>query len=306
MSLTAGNHQSPEALANRLRMIQLDFADEPAEQRQAFLTDELTRALREVPPDERNAYLDSLASHFPTWDGGVEVGDRSTLQSTVDRAELSDASFLISRLIEISPTLSDRERQVIRDRLASAGLAETAPMLDWRSDASAALGKELGVAATTGLDPSRALDTIDLLVTCLGRLEKLTHKTWQEIAPREKLKEQGRLGRNLARFYSGDTDVSREQIAEDLERLRGLVASMIFAIKTAPREWAHRHLERYAPPAIEAAVAQEGVGFLGKREVKCWEKYQELARDLDQVVMTQEILAVVAEFASRILESGKS
>ena len=298
--------QTVNALANRLRMIQLDFAQEPAEQRQDFLADELTRALQQVPSSERAAYLQQLQDQFPSWDSKVDVGDASSLKSAIDEKELADASFLVSRLAEIAPTLSDREKQVVQDRLVSCGLAASAPKLEWRDDASEELVKHLEVKSADELDPARALSTIDQLVACVTRLDKLAHKTWQEIAPRQKLKEQGRLNRDLSRYFAGDADVSREQVGEHLERLRGLVAAMIFAIKTAPREWCHRYLETHSPTAIEGLVESEGVGFLGKKEAKCWEKYQQLAKDQDQVVMSQEILQVVAEFANRILEGGRT
>jgi len=211
----------------------------------------------------------------------------------------------VTRLIDASQDLSDGERQVIRDRLVAGGVIRADQQLTWRDDASDKLQKLLEFDPSEDADPQRSLSTVDLLVECVLALNKLTLRTWQEIAPKEKLIDRAKLARDLKRYLAGDPDVAREQISQDLEQLRGLVASLIFAIKNAPREWAHRHIETYGVEAVQGAVAAEGVKFLDNREKRCWEKYRQLASSLDQLSLSQEILNVVAEFATRIRESGK-
>ncbi len=298
-----------QELAHRLRLIQLDFSEGPADERREYLSEEIGRSLRGLTPGQRPQLLDRLKSHFPSWDADMDVatdGASKAPRSASDEDDLRDASFLVTRLVEASKGMSDGERQVVRDRLVAAGLADAAPKLAWRDDATEELIKMLEAKGEDDLDPQRALSVVDLMVSCIMGLNRLSIRTWQEMAPKEKTMEPGKLGRDLSRYFAGDPDVSREQVAEDLERTRTLVASLVFAIKNAPREWAHRFLERFSEAAITGSVTAEGgVKFLDNKDKRCWDKYKQLAADLDQVSLSQEILDVVAEFATRIRESGR-
>ena len=51
--------------ANRLRLIQVDFADESEQTRTTYLCEEIERALKSVLPDERNEFLERLLEKFP-------------------------------------------------------------------------------------------------------------------------------------------------------------------------------------------------------------------------------------------------
>ena len=46
--------------ANRLRLIQVDFADENEQTRRDYLCEEIERALKTVLPDERSEFLQRL------------------------------------------------------------------------------------------------------------------------------------------------------------------------------------------------------------------------------------------------------
>ncbi|UCD74778.1 MAG: hypothetical protein JSV91_13440 [Phycisphaerales bacterium] len=294
--------------ANRLRMVQFDLADQEPQVRQDYLADELRRALAEVPPAERQQFLERLEDRFPSWDRQVAVASRAeeaVPRSSVDERELSDASFLVSRLTEVLPSLNEAERQVVRDRLAAAGLGP-APTVAWRDDAVKTLSALLDLEKTAAPDPDRALAAVDLLMTAAIDLDKMIWKTWREIAPKEKLRESGKLKSNLARWLGGDEDISRTEVGESLENLRRMIASMILAIRNAPREWTHRHLEKMSVAAIESHVDFEGTKLLESREVKCWRKYRELAEGLDEISIAREILQVVAEYAGRILEGART
>lgn len=202
--------------------------------------------------------------------------------------------------------MGEAERQVVRDRLAAAELFSTAPALDWRDDAAQEITRLLGLDKQANADPLRALAAVDLLVTAVIDLDKLIFKMWRETAPKEKLRDPGRLKSNLARWFSGDQDISRTEVGESLEQLRRMIAAMIIAIRNAPRQWIHRHLETMSVAAIESLVDFEGVKLLDNREVKCWRKYKELAEGLDEISSAREILQVVGEYAGGILETARA
>lgn len=296
------------SLAARLRMIQFDMADEEPQVRRDYLADELKRSLVDVAPHERPRFLEQLQTQFPSWDTQVDVASVVTEappHSGVDESELEDASFLVTRLMAIAPTLSEPERQVVKDRLASVGLSEVDSALPWQDEAAEALAGQLGLGGAENVTSARALAAMDLLVTGIMDLDRMAYTTWREIAPRERLKDPTRLKNSLAKWFSGDPDVSRSEIAESLDLVRRMVASMILAIRNAPREWAHNHLATYSVTAIDDFAKIEKGKFLEAHEVKCWKKYRELAEGMDELSVSREILQTVAEYASRILDSAR-
>ena len=63
VSESSGNNQRSKlvaATANRLRLVQSDFADEPEQVRKDYLSDEIQRALGTLIPNERKAFLEEL------------------------------------------------------------------------------------------------------------------------------------------------------------------------------------------------------------------------------------------------------
>ena len=65
-------------LGARLRLLQANFADDPASVRRGYIVEEIERALKPISPTKRNEYLACLAERFPAWEGV-----RSTAQSDV-------------------------------------------------------------------------------------------------------------------------------------------------------------------------------------------------------------------------------
>ena len=56
-------------LSGQLRLIQASFADDDAAMRQQYLSEEIARAIKSVPPSKRRTYLQTLAERFPAWEG---------------------------------------------------------------------------------------------------------------------------------------------------------------------------------------------------------------------------------------------
>jgi len=291
------------ATASRLRLIQFDFADDEPDARKRFLREELDRSLQGVAPDQRRAFLEELEAHFPSWDARVEVAERpdEELRSTSDERELRDASFLVSRLLEVLPDLSPGETQVVRDRLAAAGLVGDGPVAQWRDDVERNLRLLLGSTEQTSHHPERALAIADLLVKSVTDLYKLVWEWWQEAAPRTKQKNFRAFNQSLDRFLAGDADTSREQIEVDISRLRQLVAAMIFSLRSAPDSCMNWYVENLSVEAIETFITHEGVGMWKSREVKCWHKYRELAAGLDKTTIKHKIRQVFVQQALKSL-----
>lgn len=277
------------ATGNRLRLMQADLADESPEQRQEHLDEVVQDALQRLVPEERDAFLTELEAMFPSWDSNVEVVEESPAVSEIDRRELQDPSFLVARLAELAPQLTDVQRRVLTDRLREAGLAPRAQATQgWPDDAEEKFRVRLQVK-DGDLDAGRVLELATLLAEIMASLDQLVWNTWKTVSPRSMLKRPAPLTQSMGRFVTGDAEVGRGQVAQDAERLRQLTAALVSAVSQVGRQFAQGHAARFSPTEIAALANLEGGGLLVSKEVKCWRKFVELATAMDEVAIEGEI-----------------
>ena len=295
--------------ANRLRLIQVDFADETADVRAGYLADEVQRAISKLPPDQREAFVEELRQRFPTWDARVDLTSTpaqaaAAPASAMDARELRDPSFLVTRLIELAPGLLPEQKTALSARLAAVGLAvSTGGGPEWPAPALKILKTKLGLPDADNLDATRTLEVLTELVALTTSLDQLVWSTWRQIAAKSTLKKQNILQRTMGRYIVGDQDVARANITQDVEKLRQLTASLVAAIGQIGRQFMQRHLHKYNPEEIQAIVQSEkGGGMFVSEEVKCWRKYKELARGLDEATVESEIQTAVAEYAEGLIK----
>ena len=296
--------QRVAATANRLRMVQVDFADQGSDVRREYLSEEIERALASVVPEQRQAFLTELMAQFPSWDARVEVAlrkEESTDRTLTDQRELQDPNFLVARLIDRAADLSEKERNVLVERLREANLAIISRGA-WPEEATKAVRQTLRVADGKQIDPVRTLELIALLADFACRLDQLVWNAWRKVAPRSAIRRSDKLQNVLEACLTGSQDVPRGQVASDLERLRQLIASLISAVGQSGRQFASRHLARFSPVEIEALASMEGGGFLVSREVKCWRKYTELADALNEASIENEIMETIATYAESLMK----
>ena len=171
------------ATVNRLRLIQVDFADQPADVRENYLTDEVEHALAKLLPDQRPSFLQELKERFPTWDGNVEVGgpsQSSATRSASDAKDLQDYTFLISRLIALAPSLTEEQRKTATARLKDVGLAESGnDPGEWPAQPAKVLKTKLGLTDKDKIDATRLLEMTAELVAFAASLDQLVWATWK-------------------------------------------------------------------------------------------------------------------------------
>jgi hypothetical protein len=116
-------------VASRLRMMQIDCAGLSAQERQGFFTDVIEKALASVVPAERAAFLESLQAKFPSWNGQAQpaqvaqaAGGSVQREPVQEPPELRNPRFLVERLVEVLPTLSQDDKRAVAAALARAGL----------------------------------------------------------------------------------------------------------------------------------------------------------------------------------------
>jgi len=190
--------------ANRLRLIQVDFADESEQTRSAYLCEEIEKALTSVLPDERNEFLGRLLEKFPAGSFITQaISTETAVESppAVDESELKNVDFLVRNLLEIAPTLSEDQKDFVDKSLQEAGLRPKA-----RQDNSIELDQKLKQKFKVGNECSISAEKMAelnaILVDFVLKLESLVWNTWRQLSPRSAVRPQGDLTKKIGQFLS--------------------------------------------------------------------------------------------------------
>lgn len=295
-------------VANRLRLVQADFADEPAETRREMLSEEVRRALSGVGAEEREAFLDALRLEFPAWEmgqaagGAAEAAGENAARSASDERELSDPSFLAERLAALAGSMSDEQKRAVEKHLKKAGIVSDAPAGALPPEAMAPLKKLLGMTDGEAVDPVRLAKAAAVMAELASSLDQVVWNTWKTLSPRSEIKRGQPVKGTLKRYVGGDGEVAGAQVKQDMERLRQLTAALISSVSQAGRTFAQKHVEKFSPSEIEAIAKMGGGGLLVSQEVRCWRKYVELAGPVDAISIEGELLAAIAGYAESLMK----
>jgi len=294
------------SVANRLRMVQVDFAEHPPDVRHEFLLEEVVRAIANVVPQQRRHFLDRLQEKFPTWDkldltahtSAVPVG-----RSTFDEKELKEWTFLVEKLVELAPTLPDQTKLIVGERLAAAGYETVKGGQNGTLELNAAVRSKLQLAGADQIDSGRAVELLDMLIEFSTGLDLLAWNTWKTLAPQSSVRRSTPLQKMMGRFASGDAEVPNTVISQEIGRLRRLVAAIISAVGQVGRKFAEDYVVRFSPAQIEDLVkAQGGSSLFGNAKVRYWDQYVQMSAQQDANAVEHEILAAVAEYAETLIK----
>lgn len=296
------------ATANRLRIVQMEFADDAPGARRDQLKEEIERALATIIPEQRPAFLEELRERFPAWDA-VEVSapaadaGAAPVKSAEDMKELRDAGFLVTRLIEVAKGLSDEQRQGVVGALQRAGLAPAATSGGGvAQEVLDELSVKLQLSGQQRPGADRAVELAALMAEVIGSLDQVVWNTWRMLSPKATIKRPAPLPRTMGRYTAGDPEIGKQQVKQELEQLRKLTAALISAVSQAGRTFAQRHSDRFSPGAIEALTKMSPGKFMQSIEARCWEKYKELAGPMDAASIEAEFQQAIAAFAESLMK----
>jgi len=301
-SLTGELRQKLSAVTNRLRLIQIELGDETPETRREYITEEVKRALAGVPREHQEAFLANLKAMFPTWDPNVVVAPPRAAQgpTPTDLREMNDPSFLVGRLTELAKSLSDDQKETISRRLRDAGLAAGDSGAGISPKIAELLRQRLNVPEGKGLSGDRILELTMLLAEFVCTLDQVVWPTWRQMNRRGSAKRPVELKQTIGRHAGGDPEVPSGQIISDLEKLRKLIVAMISGVGRVGHQFAEQHLARFDPSEISSLVKLEGKGFLVSHEIKCWRKYEELAKSLNGEFIQDEMMKIMVDLVQRL------
>ncbi len=286
-------------VATRLRMIQADFADDASGDRQEQMADVIERELSKLVPEQRESFLESLRSAFPSWTNRQHVPSSAGAGSGVDQALLDDPEFLIKRLVEMAPRMGEPQRRAISDRLFETGLARATGGGSWSPESAQAIAQRLGLPRGTEVDPDRVIELLGQMIALTTSLDQLVWNTWRKVAKRSTLRSSGAVVTMLGRFASGDQDIARADVQHELEKLRQLTAALISSLGQAGRKYAQKHVSQFSPESIKQFAVHEKK-MMESLDQACWRKYAELAANQDEVTIEREIMQSIVDFVESL------
>lgn len=288
------------AAATRLRYLQANFADDPAESREAFLEDELKKLLDPVPLGKRQLYLDTLAEKFPTWES--LSGAPAVAAKAASEERTPDEVWAL--FLKTLPKFSLEQRETIKARLADAGFVRVSgDSIDGSSTAD--IVEKLKIPPTDKIDGSRLGKLYAALAEFAIMTDQLAWNVWKGLAPKSTIRRDGSAGdlrTALRRSTTGDPEVSAAQIAGQLEKNRQLIAGLIAAIGPAGKNFTRRFQSRYSPEAIRDMVKLEGASVFGNADARNWKKYTELAQEISEDTIQTDMMDAVAKYAEELMK----
>ena len=162
----------------------------------------------------------------------------------------------------------------------------------------------LGVARLEDVDAQRALELAAMLAEVVSNFDQLAWGTWKAVAPASSIKRQQNLKQLIGKFAAGDQSVSRQQLRQELDRLRQLGGALIASLNQAGRQYAQKQATTLSPSQIEAAVRMGGKSVMTGHEVQCWRKYVELAGGQDADAVERELLGSMAGHAEALMKGA--
>ena len=291
---------------NRLRLIQVDFADESEQIRVEYLCEEVERALKTVLPGERSEFLEKLMARFPTWNVSTQPilkEQKATDEPAIKVDKIRTPDFLVRSLLEIAPTLSDDQKKFITETLQQGGFGPQVRQ-DYSDELVQKLKAKLQLEHRPDFDVNQLIELIILLADFAYKLEPLVWNTWRKLSPRSGIRQPGGLKKTIGQFIHKDSasDTSREQVDNELKKLQRLIAAIITAISRVGGQFAKHHLAKFSPSEISALVRMERSSVFVSHEVKCWRKYFELSDTLTEDSIETEIRKAIVDYVESLVK----
>ncbi len=287
------------SLVTRLKYLQTNLTEATPENRQVYMEEELRRALHELPLEKRGSHLYALAQAFPEWELAA-----ATVTAPAAAARQTPEE-IVRAFVQLAPSLTGEQREKVKQELATLGLVLPSP-------------QPVEGEALTGLRTKLKLDSEDLInVTQLARLfaayaeamlalDQLAWNVWRNAAPKSPIRRdiaQGDLRTVTRRALAGDAEsaVAQAAVQKQLEASRQLVAGLLAGLGPAGKNFARRYQQRYTPDAVREVVRAEG----GKGDLQFWKKHTELAAEVTETVIEDDVQAAVVKYAEDLMRGSQ-
>jgi hypothetical protein len=282
------------SLGERWKYLQSSLANETPQDRQVFLEEELRRALQSVPAAKRGAYLDALAARYPAWEtAAIFVNNPAKVaRQTPDE--------IITAFLHLAPSLTGPQREEVKQKLAALGLiVPSAQPID--GEALTDVQAKLKLEAEDKVDAQRLGKLFAIYADAMLTLDQLAWNVWRNAAPKSAIRRdttQGDLRMVTRKALTGDAAITPAAVHKQLEASRLLVAGLLAGLGPAGKNFSRRYTQSYTPDAIREVVRAEGGG---KTDAHFWKKYAELASQLTETVIEDDVQEAVVKYAEDLI-----
>lgn len=288
------------SLAIRLKYLQANLPDATPEARQVQIEQELSRALQELPVEKRGSHLYALAQAFPEWEMAA-----ITSVAPAAAARLSPDE-LIRAFVQLIPQLSAEQREAVKKQLAAAGVvqASSSPI---EGDGLVSIRTKLKLDAEDPIDGQQLAKLFAVYAEAMLALDQLAWNVWRNAAPKSPIRRdvaQGDLRTVTRRTLAGDAESAATlgHVQKQLEASRQLIAGLLAGLGPAGKNFARRYQQRYTPDAVREVVRAEGGG---KNDVQFWKKHTELAAEITETVIEDDVQAAVVKYAEDLMRGSQ-
>lgn len=281
----------------RWKYLQTSLAGEQPQTRQVLLEQEMRRVLQAVPADKRGACLDALAAKYPQWDLAAITMNQPAATARLQPDEV------IAAFLDLVPQLSGGQREQVKQKLAAAGLVlpAAAPV---EGEALTDIQAKLKLDAEDKIDTQRLGKLFALYAEAMLILDQLAWNLWRTAAPKSAIKRdttQGDLRTVTRRALTGDANITPAVVHRQIEATRLLIAGLLAGLGPAGKNFSRRYMQHYAPDAIREVVQAEGGG---RSDAALWKKYTELASQLSETVIEDDVQDAVVKYAEDLIRGS--
>ncbi len=285
------------ALGERWKFLQTSLAGETAQNRQVLLEEELRRALMAIPAAKRGAYLDALAARYPAWElAAVSVN----APAAVARQKPDE---IINAFLQLAPQLSGEQREDVKKKLMALGLVlPAATPID--GEALTEVRAKLKLEPEDPVDAQRLGKLFAIYAEAMLTLDQLAWNVWRNAAPKSAIRRdttQGDLRTVTRRALAGDATLPPPHVQKQIESSRLLIAGLLAGLGPAGKNFSRRYQQHYTPDAIREVLRAEGGG---KSDAHCWKKYVELAGQLSETVIEDDVQEAVVKYAEDLIRGS--
>ncbi len=285
------------SLGERWKYLQTSLAAETPQDRQVFLEEELRRALLALPAAKRGVYLEALAARYPAWEvAAVFVNNPAKVARQTPEE-------VITAFLQLAPQLSGAQREDVKQKLAALGLiVPAAKPID--GEALTDLQAKLKLEPDDPIDAQRLGKLFAIYAEAMLILDQLAWNVWRNAAPKSAIRRdtaQGDLRAVTRKALAGDATITPAQVQKQIEASRLLIAGLLAGLGPAGKNFSRRYQQHYTPDAIREVLRAEGGG---KTEAHCWKKYTELAAQLSETVIEDDVQEAVVKYAEDLIRGS--
>ncbi len=287
------------SLVTRLKYLQTNLTEASPENRQVHMEEELRRALQDLPLEKRGSHLYALAQVFPEWELAA-----ATVTAPAAAARMTPEE-IVRAFLQLVPSLTGEQRDKVKQELVALGLVlpSVQPV---EGEALVGLRTKLKLDSEDPINVTQLAKIFAAYAEAMLALDQLAWNVWRNAAPKSPIRRdiaQGDLRAVTRRALAGDAEsaVAQAAVQKQLEASRQLVAGLLAGLGPAGKNFARRYQQRYTPDAVREVVRAEG----GKGDLQFWKKHTELAAEVTETVIEDDVQAAVVKYAEDLMRGSQ-